>query len=60
MKTSEHSAKCVSGNIFADLDLSDAEIHLPKVKLVSRTDDIFRQRGVGRREGRTCAQFATA
>lgn len=33
-----------SGNVFADLGLADAEEHLVKASLVSRIDDIVRQR----------------
>ncbi len=33
-----------SGNVFADLGLADAEEHLLKASLVSRIDDIVRQR----------------
>jgi predicted XRE-type DNA-binding protein len=32
------------GNVFADLGVSDAEAHLVKASLVSRIDDIVRQR----------------
>ena len=38
----EHS----SGNVFADLGRPDAEAHLLKAKLVSRIDEIIRQRGL--------------
>ena len=44
MNTSEISAERSSGNVFADLDLPDAESHLLKAELVSRIDDIIRQR----------------
>src|SRR6185436_15686878 len=33
-----------SGNVFADLDLPDAEAHLVKADLVSRIDEIVRRR----------------
>lgn len=33
-----------SGNVFADLGLPDAEAHLVKAELVSRIDQIIRQR----------------
>ncbi|MCY4614701.1 MAG: helix-turn-helix transcriptional regulator [Nitrospira sp.] len=35
-----------SGNVFADLGRPDAEAHLLKAKLVSRIDEIIRQRGL--------------
>ena len=44
MNTSECSVERGSGNVFADLDLSDAESLLLKAELVSRIDDIIRQR----------------
>lgn len=44
MNTSECSVERGSGNVFADLDLPDAESHLLKAELVSRVDDIIRQR----------------
>ena len=34
------------GNVFADLGRPDAEAHLLKAKLVSRIDEIIRQRGL--------------
>ena len=39
-----------SGNVFADLDLPDADAHLVKAGLVSRIDDIVRKRGITRTE----------
>ena len=44
MNTSEVSVERGSGNVFADLDLPDADTHLLKAELVSRIDDIIRQR----------------
>ena len=35
-----------SGNVFADAGLPDAEVHLLKAQLVSRLDDILRERGL--------------
>ncbi len=35
-----------SGNVFADLGLPDADAHLAKAELVSRIDDILRERGI--------------
>lgn len=32
------------GNVFADVGLPDAELHLLKAKIVSRIDDILRER----------------
>ena len=44
LNTSEISVERGSGNEFADLDLPDADSHLLKAELVSRIDDIIRQR----------------
>ena len=44
MDTSECAVERGSGNVFADLDLPDAESLLLKAELVSRIDDIIRQR----------------
>ena len=44
MNTSDCSVERGSGNVFADLDLPDADSHLLKAKLVSCIDDIIRQR----------------
>ncbi len=38
----EHS----SGNVFADLGLADADVHLVKAELATRIDAAFRQRGM--------------
>ena len=35
-----------SGNVFADLGLPDAEAHLLKAQLVTRIEEIIRQRGL--------------
>ena len=43
--TSESSVQRGGGNVIAGLDLPDADSHLPKAELVSRVDDIGRQRG---------------
>ena len=45
MDTTECAVERGSGNVFADLDLPDACSHLLKAELVSRIDDIIRQRG---------------
>ena len=39
-----------SDNVFADLGLPDADVHLVKAELVSRIDDIFHQRGITQAE----------
>ena len=44
VNTSECSLESGGGNVFADLDLPDAESHLLKAELVNRIDDIIRQR----------------
>ena len=43
LNASEISVERGSGNVFADLDLPDAESLLLKAELVSRIDDIIRQ-----------------
>jgi hypothetical protein len=39
-----------SGNVFADAGLPDADTHLVKAGLVSRSDEIIRERGLSQRE----------
>ena len=39
-----------SGNVFADLGFADADTHLVKADLVSRIDDIVRDRGLTQTE----------
>ena len=39
-----------SGNVFADLGLPDADAHLVKAELVSRIDDMVRNRGMTQTE----------
>lgn len=39
-----------SGNVFADAGLPDADSQLVKAQLVSRIDDIIRERGLSQRE----------
>ena len=39
-----------SGNVFADLGLPEADAHLVKAELVSRIDDIVRDRGITQTE----------
>ena len=46
MKTQSVKIERGSGNVFADLDLPDAEAHLLKAELVTRIDKIIRQRGL--------------
>ena len=50
MNSSECAVERGSGNVFADLDLPDAESHLLKAELVSRIDDIIQQRGTTQAE----------
>ena len=50
MNTSEISVERGSGNVFADLDLPDADSLLLKAELVSRIDDIIRQRRITQAE----------
>ena len=44
MDTPQCAVERGSGNVFADLDLPDADMHLLKAELVSRIDDIIRRR----------------
>ena len=39
-----------SGNVFADLGFADADAHIVKAELVSRIDDIVRDRGLTQTE----------
>ena len=47
MNAIESSVERGSGNVFADLDFPEADAHLLKADLVSRIDDIVRERGIG-------------
>ena len=44
MKTEETNIEHGSGNVFADLGRSEAEVHLLKAELVTRIDEIIRRR----------------
>lgn len=46
MKADKIKIERGSGNVFADLGRPDAETHLLKAKLVTRIDEIIRQRGL--------------
>jgi len=46
MKTQKVKIERGSGNVFADLEYPDAEAHLLKAELVTRIDQIIRQRGL--------------
>lgn len=46
MKTDDVEIERGSGNVFADLGLPDADAHLLKAELVTRIDEIIRQRGL--------------
>ena len=46
MKTDKIKIERGSANVFADLGRPDAETHLLKAKLVTRIDEIIRQRGL--------------
>ena len=50
MNTSDSTVERGSGNVFADLDLPDADAHLLKAELVSRIDSIVRQRRITQTE----------
>ena len=44
MKPTDTTVERGSGNVFADLGLPEADAHLVKAELVSRIDDIVRER----------------
>ena len=46
MKTDKLKIERGSGNVFADLGFPDAEAHLLKAELVTRIDNIIRERGL--------------
>ena len=46
MNTSDSTVERGSGNVFADLDVPDADAHLLKAELVSSIDTIVRQRRI--------------
>lgn len=50
METEETKVEHGSGNIFADLDCSEAEVHLLKAELVTCIDEIIRRRKLKRVE----------
>ena len=50
MEPSDTSVERGSGNIFADFGFPDADAHLVKAELVSRVDDIVRDRGLTQTE----------
>ncbi len=50
MTTSDSAVERGSGNVFADLDLPDADTHLLKAELVGRIDAIVRRRTITQTE----------
>ena len=50
METTDTTVERGSGNVFADLGIPDADAHLAKAELVSRMDDILRERGITQAE----------
>ena len=50
MKPTDTAVERGSGNVFADLGFPDADAHLVKADLVSRIDDIVRDRGLTQTE----------
>ncbi len=50
MKPDDTAVERGSGNVFADLGFPDADAHLVKADLVSRIDDIVRDRGLTQTE----------
>ena len=50
MNTTDAAVQRGSGNVFADIDLPEADAHLLKAELVGRIDAIVRQRGITQTE----------
>ena len=50
MESNDIAVERGSGNVFADLGLPEADAHLIKAELVSRIDDIVRNRGITQTE----------
>ena len=50
MEPTDTTVERGSGNVFADLGFPDADAHLVKAELVSRIDDIVRDRGITQTE----------
>ena len=50
MTAGQNETERGSGNVFADLEIPDAEAHLLKAQLVTRIDDIVRRRGLKQAE----------
>ena len=50
MESKEIAVERGIGNVFADLGFPDADAHLVKAELVSRIDDIVRDRGITQTE----------
>ena len=50
MEPADTAVERGSGNVFADLGFPDADAHLVKAELVSRIDDIVRDRGITQTE----------
>ena len=46
MESNDTPVERGSGNVFADLDLPDADAHLVKAELVSHIEEIVSQRGI--------------
>ena len=46
MQPNDTTVEHGSGNVFADLGLPDADPHMIKAELVSRIDDVVRERGI--------------
>ena len=55
MKTDNVKIERGSGNVFADLGLPDADAHLLKAKLVTRTSKIIRERGLKQVDVASCS-----
>ena len=50
MEPTDTNVERGNGNVFADLGFSDDDVHLVKAELVSRIDDIVRDRGITQTE----------
>ena len=46
MEPTDTAVERGSGNVFADLGFPDADAHLIKAEIISRIDDIVRDRGI--------------
>ena len=50
MEPADMAVERGGGNVFADLGFPDADVHLVKAEIISRIDDIVRDRGITQTE----------